>query len=73
MARSRHQNDKLDQPLGREPLAAGDLILTQVLQGFAGERDFNKARKLPASLMVVELGRQEIAIQAARNYLPCAN
>jgi predicted nucleic acid-binding protein len=32
------QAEKLDLWLGREPLAIGDLILTEVLQGFAGER-----------------------------------
>jgi hypothetical protein len=62
------QTEKLDSLLGRQPLAIGDLILTEVLQGFAGERDFNQARKLLTSLLVVELGGQEIAIQAARNF-----
>ena len=62
------QTERLDQLLGREPLAIGDLILVEVLQGFADEREFNEARKRLASLMVVELGGQEIAIQAARNF-----
>jgi len=63
-----HQTEKLDQLLGQEPLAIGDLMLTEVLQGFAGERDFNQARKMLTSLTVVELCGQEIAIQAAKNY-----
>jgi predicted nucleic acid-binding protein len=62
------QTEKLDTLLGREPLAIGDLILTEVLQGFASERDFNRARKLMTSLTVVQLGGEEIAIQAARNF-----
>ena len=62
------QTDKLDKLLGHEPLAIGDLMLTEVLQGFAGERDFNQARKMLTSLTVVELCGQEIAIQAAKNY-----
>lgn len=62
------QTEKLDALLGRELLAIGDLILTEVLQGFAEERDFNRARKMLTSLMVVELAGQEIAIQAARNF-----
>ncbi len=62
------QTEKLDQLLGREPLAIGDLILTEVLQGFADERDFNKARKMLTALTVVELAGREIAIQAARNF-----
>jgi hypothetical protein len=62
------QTEKLDSLLGRQPLAIGDLILTEVLQGFDGERDFNQARKMLTSLQVVELGGQETAIQAARNF-----
>jgi predicted nucleic acid-binding protein len=62
------QTEKLDSLLGRQPLAIGDLILTEVLQGFADERDFNKARIMLTSLLVVELGGQKTAIQAARNF-----
>ena len=60
--------DKLDKLLGRELLAIGDLMLTEVLQGFDTERDFTKARKLLTSLMVVELGGEAIAIRAAINF-----
>ena len=63
------QTEKLDGLLGQEPLAIGDSILTEVLQGFADERDFNTARRMLTSLEVVELGGQEIAVQAARNFL----
>lgn len=62
------QTEILDKLLGHEPLAIGDLILTEVLQGFAEEHDFNEARKMLTSLMVVELGGREIAIQAAKNF-----
>ena len=62
------QTETLDRLLGTEPLAIGDLILTEVLQGFDGDRDFNAARKLLTSLTVVELGGQEIAVQAAKNF-----
>ena len=61
------QTEKLDMLLGQEPLAIGDLILTEVLQGFDDERDFHDARKMLTSLIVVELGGQEIAVQAAKN------
>jgi predicted nucleic acid-binding protein len=44
------------------------LILTEVLQGFDDERDFETARKMLTSLTIVELGGAEIAIQAARNF-----
>ena len=62
------QTDRLDSLLGSEPLVIGDLILTEVLQGFTSDRDFNQAKKLLTSLVVIELGGLEIAIQAAKNY-----
>jgi predicted nucleic acid-binding protein len=42
--------------------------LTEVLQGFADEREFEQARRLLTSLNVVELGGQDVAIQAARHF-----
>jgi predicted nucleic acid-binding protein len=62
------QTEKLDSLLGSDPLAIGDLILTEVLQGFADDSDFGQAKKLLTSLTVVDLGGQEIAIQAARHF-----
>jgi predicted nucleic acid-binding protein len=62
------QTETLDSLLGFEPLAIGDLILTEVLQGVHHDRDFQDARQMLTSLRVVELGGQEIAIQAARNF-----
>jgi predicted nucleic acid-binding protein len=60
--------ERLDQLLGSEQLAIGDLILTEVLQGFASERDFRAAEQMLTSLQVVELGGRETAIQAAKNF-----
>lgn len=62
------QTDLLDALLGHEPIATGDLILTEVLQGFANDRDFNQAIKLMTSLVIVDLGGQTMAVQAARNF-----
>jgi predicted nucleic acid-binding protein len=67
------QTDILDRLLVQEPLAIGDLILTEVLQGFPSERDFNQARKMLTALTVVELGGRDIAIQAARNFRALRN
>ena len=61
-------SEKLDRLLDSEPLAIGDLILTEVLQGFTDERNFERMRKFLTSLTVVHLGGEEIAIQAARNF-----
>lgn len=62
------QTQQLDVLLGTEPLAVGDLILAEVLQGFSSEKDFNQAKKLLLALDVVEIGGQEVAIQAAKNF-----
>ena len=62
------QTNILDALLGNETIATGDLILTEVLQGFRTDHDFNQAKKLLTSLMLVDLGGEAIAIQAARNY-----
>lgn len=62
------QSDRLDALLGSEPIAIGDLILAEVLQGFAGQRDFDRALELLTELDVIDIGGQAIAIQAARNF-----
>jgi predicted nucleic acid-binding protein len=67
------QTEKLDQLLGREALATGDLILTEVLQGFTRDRDFDTATSMMTSLTIIELGGREIAIQAARNFRTLRN
>jgi predicted nucleic acid-binding protein len=67
------QTEKLDQLLGSETLFTGDLILTEVLQGFTHDRDFDTAAQMMTSLMIVELGGRELAIQAARNFRALRN
>jgi predicted nucleic acid-binding protein len=62
------ETEKLDRLLGYEPLAIGDLMLTEVLQGFRSDRDFHNTRRILTSLSVVELGGQKVAIQAANNF-----
>lgn len=62
------QAEKLDTLLGNEPIATGDLILMEVLQGFVTEKDFNQAKKLLTSLAVIDIGGSDVAIAAARNF-----
>ncbi len=62
------QTDLLDALLSSEPVAVGDLMLAEVLQGFNSERDFNQAKNVLLSLHQVDIGGTEIAIQAARNF-----
>ncbi len=60
--------DCLDMLLGQEPVAIGDLILTEVLQGFATDRDFERARRLLLTLDPIAIGGSDIAVLAARHY-----
>jgi hypothetical protein len=62
------ETDRLDRLLAEELVAIGDLILTEVLQGFGRDRDFDAARKLLTSLTIIELGGAKVAIRAARNF-----
>jgi hypothetical protein len=61
-------SDRLDVLLGAEPLAIGDLMLAEVLQGFASDREFERALQLLQTLTILNIGGEEIAIQAARNF-----
>ena len=62
------QAERLDALLGTEPLAVGDLILAEVLQGFGADRDFDRASRMLATLTLVNLGGRDIALAAARNH-----
>ncbi|MBT8072424.1 MAG: PIN domain-containing protein, partial [Xanthomonadales bacterium] len=46
------ETDYLDSLLGREPIAIGDLVLIEVLQGFKKDKDYKTARELLTSLTV---------------------
>jgi predicted nucleic acid-binding protein len=61
------QSERLDTLLGVEPLAIGDLMLAEVLQGFGSDRDFERALQLLRTLTVLDIAGEEVAIQAARN------
>ena len=62
------QGDQLDALLGTEPLAIGDLMLAEVLQGFDSDRDFERALALLGALTVIDIGGRDIAVQAARHF-----
>ena len=62
------ETDCLDSLLGIEPIAIGDLVLIEVLQGFKNDRDYDTARELLTSLTVYTLGGQKIAIKSADNF-----
>ena len=62
------QTDRLDWLLGAQPVALGDLILTEILQGFDQEADFRRARSFLSVLPFYELGGYQLCLQAANNY-----
>ncbi|GAB3456833.1 PIN domain nuclease [Massilia terrae] len=59
---------KLDSILGIEAVGTGDLIMTEVLQGFRSDSAFKDALDVLCSTYVLELGGQRLALRAARHY-----
>ena len=62
------QTEILDQMLLQIPLFTGDLILTEVLQGFRKDNEYNKAKEVMSILTCKQMGGYEIAIESAENY-----
>jgi predicted nucleic acid-binding protein len=62
------QTDVLDKALSNVPIIIGDLILTEVLQGFKSSRDFEKAKTLLGAFTFRSMGGYDVAIQSAQNY-----
>jgi len=62
--------ERLDGLLGVTPLAIGDLILVEVMQGFRSERDVSTARQLFRSLALLPMLGGSNAWKAAENYRP---
>jgi predicted nucleic acid-binding protein len=62
------ETDFLDAALGTEPVAIGDLILVEVLQGFRSNSDYETAKASLQNLTCFDLLGAEIAIKAANNY-----
>ncbi len=62
------QADWLDSALGHTPIIIGDLILTEVLQGFQSDKDFKTAKDLLLSIPFLPMGGQDIALESAINY-----
>lgn len=62
------QTARLDELLGAEPLGVGDLILTEVLQGFRRDADYRAARRLLTELEVFNMLDTSLAIKSADNF-----
>lgn len=62
------QADLLDDLLEERVLAVGDLILAELLQGFATDADAKRALSMLEPLEFHEMAGREVAIQSAANY-----
>lgn len=62
------QTGKLENALGTKPVAIGDLILTEVLQGFRHDKDYKVARKLFEDLNIFEMLSIQMAMKSADNF-----
>ena len=58
----------LHSALGNQPILLGDLVLTEVLQGFQRDKDFKTAKNLLLNFPVEEMLGQELAIKSALNF-----
>lgn len=66
--RSSPEVERLDGLLGVQPVAVGDVILVEVLQGFRSEQDLATARQLFRSIPVLEMLGKTNGFKAAENY-----
>ena len=62
------QTNTLDKLFGSGQLIIGDLVLTEVLQGFLLEEQFTEGLTLFNTLHIVRLGGYQVSVQAARNF-----
>jgi hypothetical protein len=62
------ETDTLNEILGLEEVAIGDLILAEVLQGFRSDTDYKTAKNILTSLAVHDLLGKELAIKGANNF-----
>ena len=60
--------DQLDAMLGRERVVMGDLVLTEILQGYRSDREFEIIRKSLSALETISLITPSLAVKSARNY-----
>jgi predicted nucleic acid-binding protein len=58
----------LDSLFGRSPLAVGDLIAAEVLQGVRDEREFKLVKKTLEAFDHIDLVGYGLAVKASENY-----
>ena len=68
LGRDTPQVEILDRSLGVRALGVGDLVLTEVLQGFRADKDYRIARSIMDALTVFEMLGKDMAIKSAENF-----
>ena len=58
----------LDYELLRNQVITGDLLMTEFLQGFRNDRDFEAAKELMNSLIYCNMLGKDIALKSAENF-----
>ena len=66
--RKTDKTDWLDSAIGNKYIIVGDLILTEILQGFQSDNDFRTAKNLLLDFPFMEMVGQALAIKSAWNY-----
>ncbi|SHG44263.1 hypothetical protein SAMN05443144_12850 [Fodinibius roseus] len=62
------QTESLDRILSEQSVLVGDIILTEILQGFDSVKEFRLAKQALDPLDCVHLGGKSLAIKAASNF-----
>ena len=62
------QTDLLEKLLSDVPIIIGDLILTEILQGFRSDNDYKTAKSFLSDLLFRQMGGYQVAVQSAQNY-----
>lgn len=62
------QVKKLESILGKELVVIGDYVLTEVLQGFRSDKEFQKAKSILLAFPCFDIAGKEMAIQSAKNF-----
>lgn len=65
---STKQTDSLDHILSEQSVFIGDIILTEILQGFDSDKEFELAKEALDPLDCIQLGGKKQAINAAFNF-----
>ncbi len=66
--RTTWQTNMLDDLLSTVPIIMGDLILTEILQGFRSDNDYETAKSYLNILPFHEIGGYQVAVNSAQNY-----